>query len=276
MARENTGPDFIEALARGLDVIRSFGVHRRPMSLSEIAGESSLARPTARRVLLTLEHLGYVRPADGGFTLTPRVLELGVAYTLSAGLWDVAQPYLWDLVRSTNQAASVALLDGSDIIYVARAAVPKVVSANINVGMRLPARSTALGKVLLSSLDRDRLDKVLATPSTAVTRPFREQPLENLQDELREIRARGWAATNEEMTPGVRSIAAPVRDGDAAVVAAVNLSAIAAEVTHEQMTEDFPPLVLLAASEIGKNYALIRNIPQTLVSEQAGRGPDQA
>ncbi|MEV8634644.1 IclR family transcriptional regulator C-terminal domain-containing protein [Streptosporangium sp. NPDC051023] len=269
MARENTGPDFIEALARGLDVIRSFGVHHRPMSLSEIAGESSLARPTARRVLLTLEQLGYVRPADGGFVLTPRVLELGVAYTLSAGLWDIAQPYLRDLVRSTNQAASVALLDGSDIIYVARAAVPKVVSANINVGMRLPARSTALGKVLLASLDRDRLGKVLAIPSTAVTRAFRERPLENLQAELREIRARGWAATDEEMTPGVRSIAAPVRDGDAVVVAAVNLSAIAAEVAHEQMTEEFLPLVLLAASEIGKNYTLVRNIPQALVSEQA-------
>ncbi|MEV7908197.1 IclR family transcriptional regulator domain-containing protein, partial [Streptomyces anulatus] len=186
-----------------------------------------------------------------------------------AGLWDIAQPYLRDLVRSTNQAASVALLDGSDIIYVARAAVPKVVSANINVGMRLPARSTALGKVLLSSLDRDQLGKILATPSTAVTRAFREQPLENLQDELREIRARGWAATNEEMTPGVRSIAAPIRDGDAAVVAAVNLSAIAAEVTHEQMTEDFPPLVLRAAGEIGNNYALVQNTPQILVSEQA-------
>ncbi|MEV7005563.1 IclR family transcriptional regulator C-terminal domain-containing protein [Streptosporangium sp. NPDC051022] len=269
MARENTGPDFIEALARGLDVIKSFGAHHRPMSLSEIAGETSLARPTARRILLTLEQLGYVRPADGGFVLTPRVLELGVSYTLSTGLWDIAQPYLRDLVRSTNQAASVALLDGSDVVYVARAAVPKVVSTNINVGMRLPARSTALGKVLLSSLDRDRLGEVLATPSTSMIRAFREQPLENLQGELREIRARGWAATDEEMTPGVRSIAAPVRDGDGAVVAAVNLSAIAAEVTREQMTEDFLPLVLLAASEIGNNHTLLRNTPQILVSERA-------
>ncbi|MDF5753090.1 IclR family transcriptional regulator C-terminal domain-containing protein [Spongiactinospora sp. TRM90649] len=272
MARENTGPDFIEALARGLDVIRSFGDHHRPMSLSEIASGAALARPTARRILLTLEQLGYVRSGDAGFTLTPRVLELGVAYTLSAGMWDIALPYLHDLVRATNQAASVAVLDGSDIIYVARAAVPKVVSANITVGMRLPARSTALGKVLLSALDADRLAEVLAIPSASVTRPFREQPLENLHAELREIRARGWAATNEEMTPGVRSIAAPVRDGDAVVVAAVNLSAISAEVTHEQMTKDFPPLVLLAAGEIGDNHALVRAVPQAVVRGGAGPG----
>jgi IclR family transcriptional regulator, pca regulon regulatory protein len=269
MPRENTGPDFIEALARGLDVIKSFGAHQRSMSLSEIAGETALARPTARRILLTLEQLGYVRATNGGFALTPRVLELGVAYTLSAGLWDIAQPYLQDLVVATNQAASVALLDGADIIYVARAAVPKVVATNINVGMRFPARSTALGKVLLSALDRDHLDRTLATPSASVTRAFREQPLANLDQELREIRARGWAATSEEMSPGVRSVAVPVRDGDGAVIAAVNLSAIAAEVSHEQLTTDCLPLVLRAASEIGSNYTLVRNTPQAVVSAPA-------
>ncbi|MFI0424501.1 IclR family transcriptional regulator C-terminal domain-containing protein [Spongiactinospora sp. 9N601] len=269
MPRENAGPDFIEALARGLDVIRAFGAQRRSMSLSEIAAEASLARPTARRVLRTLEQLGYVRLEGGGFALTPRVLELGVAYTLSAGLWDIAGPCLRDLVLATDQAASVALLDGSDIIYIARAAVPKVVSANINAGMRLPARSTALGKVLLSALAPEALVAALATPSAATTRPFRERPLDGLQDELREIRARGWAATDEEMTPGVRSIAAPVRDGDGAVIAAVNLSAIAAEVSRERMTTELLPPVLLAAGKIGATYALARSAPQAVVSEPA-------
>lgn len=264
MARENTGPDFVEALARGLDVIRSFGAHHRPMSLSEIATGASLARPTARRILLTLERLGYVRSDGGAFTLTPRVLELGVAYTLSAGLWEVARPYLRELVLATDQAASVALLDGSDVVYAARVAVPKVVSANVTVGMRLPARSTALGKVLLSALTPERLDEALSTPSTATIRPFRERPSGDLPEELREIRARGWAATDEEMTPGVRSVAAPVRDGDGAVVAAVNVSAIAAEVTHERMTRDFLPLLLTTAGRIGRDHTLVGETPQNL------------
>lgn len=266
MSREKTSPDFVEALARGLDVIKAFGSHQHAMSLSEVASEAGLARATARRILLTLEQLGYVRSTPAGFLLTPRVLELGVAYTLSTGLWEIAQPHLQDLVLATNQAASVAQLDGSDIIYVARAAVPKIVAATINVGTRFPARNTALGKILLSALAPEELTHALATPSLSSIPAFREQPIERLEDDLRETRSRGWAATNEEMSPGVRSIAAPIRGGDGAVIAAVNLSAIAAEVTHQQMTEEFLPLVLLAASEIGRNYTLVRNTPQELVS----------
>ncbi|QXJ21175.1 helix-turn-helix domain-containing protein [Actinomadura graeca] len=269
MAREKTGPDFVEALARGLDVIKAFGSHQRAMPLTEVAGETGLARATARRILLTLEQLGYVRSTPAGFLLTARVLELGVAYTLSAGLWEIAQPHLRQLVVATNQAASVAQLDGSDIIYVARAAVPKVVATTIDVGTRFPARSTALGKMLLSSLTPDDLAGALATPSASRVPAFREQPIERLEDDLREIRSRGWAATDQEMSPGVCSIAAPIRDGDGEVIAAVNLSAIAAEVTGDQMTEEFLPLVLLAASEIGRNYTLMRNTPQELVSTRS-------
>ncbi|GAA2216280.1 IclR family transcriptional regulator C-terminal domain-containing protein [Nonomuraea monospora] len=265
MSRDKTSPDFVEALARGLDVIKAFGPHRRAMSLTEIASETALARATARRILLTLEQLGYVRSTPAGFLLTPRVLELGVAYTLSAGLWEIAQPHLRELVVATNQAASVAYLDGSDIIYVARTAAPKVVATTINAGTRFPARSTALGKMLLSSLSPDDLARALATPSASSVPAFREQPIERLDDDLREIRSQGWAATHEEMSPGVRSIAAPIRDGQGEVIAAVNLAAIAAEVTHQQMTEEYLPLVLLAASEIGREYALVRSSPQELV-----------
>ncbi len=139
MARRDTSPDFIEALARGLDVIRVFQPRQPVMSLAAVAGASGLARPTARRILLTLEQLGYVRAADGGFELTPRVLELGMAYVLSRNLWDVARPHMEWLVSQTHESSSIAQLDGSDIVYVARVAVPKIIALAVNIGTRFPA-----------------------------------------------------------------------------------------------------------------------------------------
>ena len=133
MPREGTGPDFIEALARGLEVIAAFGPGRPTMSLTEVAAATGLARPTARRILLTLTELGYVRSGERGFALTPRVLELGVAYVRSMGLWDVARPHMERLVARTDESCSIAQLDGSDIVYVARVAVPKIVTLAVQI-----------------------------------------------------------------------------------------------------------------------------------------------
>src|SRR5690348_9117408 len=119
MPREGTGPDFIEALARGLEVIAAFPAGRPAMTLTDVAAATGLARPTARRILLTLAELGYVRVDGGGYALTPRVLELGVAYVRSQGLWDVARPHLEALCAQTRESCSIAQLDGSDIVYVA-------------------------------------------------------------------------------------------------------------------------------------------------------------
>ena len=165
MPREGTGPDFIEALARGLDVIAAFRPGRPTMTLTEVAASTGLARPTARRILLTLAELGYVRAVTRGFALTPRVLELGVAYVRSQGLWDVARPHLERLVSRTNESCSVAQLDGSDIVYVARVAVPKIVGLSVQIGTRFPALATSLGKVLLAALPDDEVDRVLAQPT---------------------------------------------------------------------------------------------------------------
>src|SRR6478672_11388494 len=125
--RGETGPDFIEALARGLDVIRAFEPNHPTMTLSEVAAATGLARPTARRLLLTLEELGYIRAAGNQFSLTPRVLSLGMAYVGSLGLWDIARPHLERLVAATRESSSISQLDGSDIVYVARVAVPKLI-----------------------------------------------------------------------------------------------------------------------------------------------------
>ncbi|MFZ0753276.1 MAG: helix-turn-helix domain-containing protein, partial [Trebonia sp.] len=165
MARRDSSPDFIEAIARGLDVIRVFGRGHPMMSLAAVATASSLPRPTARRILKTLEELGYVRQVEGGYELTPRVLDLGMSYVLSRGLWEVARPHMEALVARTRESSSIAQLDGSDIVYVARVAVPKIVTLAVTIGTRFPAMQTSLGKVLLAALPSAEVDRVLAEPS---------------------------------------------------------------------------------------------------------------
>ena len=158
MAGRGSGPDFVESLARGLDVLRCFDDSHRQMSLAEVAAATGLARPTARRLLLTLEELGYVRSVDGAFSLTPKCLTLGTAYVASLGLWDIARPHLEALVRQTGESSSMAQLDGSDIVYVARVAVPKIIALRVEIGTLFPAPVTSQGKVLLAALSAAELE----------------------------------------------------------------------------------------------------------------------
>src|SRR3954469_11244782 len=162
MAGRGAGPDFVEALARGLDVLTCFDAGHRTMSLSEVATAAGLARPTARRLLLTLEELGFVRSTGAGFELTPKVLTLGMAYVGALGLWDIARPHLERLGRQTGESSSMAQLDGSDIVYVARVSVPKLIALRVEVGTRFPAVRTSQGKVLLAALPEDQLAETLA------------------------------------------------------------------------------------------------------------------
>ncbi|GGO14641.1 IclR family transcriptional regulator domain-containing protein [Microbispora bryophytorum] len=266
MARGDTGPDFIEALARGLDVIRAFQPGRPVMSLTEVAAATGLARPTARRILLTLQELGYARSAQGGFALTPRVLELGVSYVRSTGLWEVARPHLERLVAQTRESSSIAQLDGSDIVYVARVAVPKIVALSVQIGTRFPAMQTSLGKVLLAALPPDELERVLAEPSRSGIEP-RWRPDQRERDAvLREVRAKGWALTDEQLALGIRSVAAPLRDGSGTVIAAVNVNSHAAETSLEKLTEEHLPLLLKTAGAISADWALYESVPQVTAS----------
>ncbi|GAB2966208.1 helix-turn-helix domain-containing protein [Amycolatopsis acidiphila] len=259
--RRDGNPEFIEALARGLDVLRCFEAARPAMTLSEVATATELARPTARRILITLEQLGYVRSADGTFSLTPRVLELGMAYIGSANLWELARPHLRALVDETGESCSIAQLDGSDIVYVARVAVPKLVALAVTIGTRFPALPTSLGKVLLAALPPAELDQALAEPSRAGV-PARWTPgREEVDAALREVRARGWAGTDQQLALGIRSVAAPIRDGEGRVVAAVNVNAHAAETPMETLVEHHLPLLLRAASAISADWAAWHSRP---------------
>ncbi|WP_434443802.1 IclR family transcriptional regulator domain-containing protein [Lentzea sp. E54] len=265
-ARPDTGPDFIEALARGLDVLRAFGPARPVMTLSEVATATGLARPTARRILLTLVELGYARQSENGFALTPRVLELGVAYVRSMGLWDVARPHMERLCAGTNESVSIAQLDGPDIVYVARVAVPKIVTLSVQIGTRFPALPTSLGKVLLAALPPVELEAVLAQPTRSGLTP-RWQPDATERDAvLRDVRARGWALTDEQLALGIRSVAAPLRDGHGTVVAALNVNCHASETSVEHMTDHHLPLLLQVAGEISADFARLGTVPHEVVA----------
>ena len=260
--RGETGPDFIEALARGLDVIRAFGPNQPTMTLSEVAAAAGLARPTARRMLLTLEELGYVRAAQGEFALTPRVLELGMAYIGSSSIWDIARPHMQRLVGRTGESSSLAQLDGSDIVYVARVAVPKIITLAVTIGTRFPVLQTSLGKVLLAELPPDEVEQVLAQPSRSGITPIWQPNREERDRTLCEVRTKGWALTDEHLARGIRSIAAPVRGGSHQVVAALNVTVHAAETSIETLIENYLPLLLETAAAINSDWALWHSRPQ--------------
>jgi IclR family transcriptional regulator, pca regulon regulatory protein len=292
LARRDNSPDFIEAIARGLDVIRAFGPGQPVMSLAGVAAASDLPRPTARRILLTLEQLGYVRqvgrqsgPAGhggrpgsssgqpgqgpGGYELTPRVLDLGMSYVLSRGLWEVARPHMEALVARTRESTSIAQLDGSDIVYVARVEVPKIVTLAVTIGTRFPAMQTSLGKVLLAALPLAEAERVLAEPSRSGITPRWQPDANERAAALREVRARGWALTDEQLAPGIRSVAVPLRDGDGRVIAALNVNSHAAETALEVLTGEYLPLLLQTASAISADWAAYQSVPQVTLAVTA-------
>ena len=272
MAGRGRGPDFVEALARGLDILASFGADHRSMSLSEVATAAGLARPTARRLLLTLEELGYVRSADGTFELTPRVMNLGMAYVSALGLWDIARPHLESLVARTGESSSMAQLDGSDIVYVARVSVPKLIALRVEIGTHFPAAQTSQGKVLLAALPADQVSAVLSQPSRSGLPPYIGRSPDQLRDELSEVRARGWALADEELAPGVRSVAVPVRDGTGAVRAAMNVTVHAAETTTQRLLHDYLPLLLTTAGEISAEWEVWLSRPHVEIARRAEPG----
>jgi IclR family pca regulon transcriptional regulator len=268
VARRDDSPDFIEAIARGLDVIRVFKAGQPVMSLAAVAAASDLPRPTARRILLTLEQLGYVRAvAASGYELTPRVLDLGMSYVLSRGLWEIARPHMEALVARTRESTSIAQLDGSDIVYVARVAVPKIVTLAVTIGTRFPAMQTSLGKVLLAGLPPAEAERVLAEPSRSGIAPRWQPDAAERAAALREVRARGWALTDEQLAPGIRSGAGlPLRDGEGTVIAALNVNSHAAETPLDVLVGQHLPLLIRAAGAISADWAAFQGTPQVTIA----------
>jgi IclR family transcriptional regulator, pca regulon regulatory protein len=244
-------PDhFVQSLERGLAVIRAFGEDAPEMTLSEMAGRAKLTRAAARRFLLTLTDLGYVRSDGRRFALSPRVLELGYAYLSSLSLPEIAEPHLERLVAEVRESSSVSVLDGDDIVYVARVPTSRIMRVAINVGTRFPAHATSMGRVQLAALSDGELDAYLARADLrALTSHTLTEP-DALRAELARIRAQGWALVDQELEEGLRSVAAPIRDRTGRVVAAVNVSAHASRASRDTVRKVLLPPLLATAQHI--------------------------
>jgi IclR family pca regulon transcriptional regulator len=239
---------FVQSLERGLLVIRALS-SPDPQALSDVARTTGLSRAAARRFLLTLEQLGYVRQLGGRFVLTPRVMELGYAYLSSLTLPEVAQPHLERLVGEVQESSSVSVLDGDDVVYVARVPTRRIMSVTISVGTRFPAYATSMGRVLLAGLPDDDVDAMLSRADLRKLTARTIISAEDLHDEIERVRRQGYAIVDEELEAGLRSIAAPIRDSAGAVTAAVNLSVQASRTTVADMKRRLlPPLRDTAAA----------------------------
>ena len=241
---------FVQSLERGLSVIRAFGEDRPELTLSEVAAQTDLTRAAARRFLLTLCDLGYVRADGRRFALTPRVLELGYAYLSSLSLPELAEPHLERLAAEVRESSSVSVLDGDDIVYVARVPTSRIMRVAINVGTRFPAHATSMGRVQLAALTDAELDAYL---DRVELRPLTANTLTDpakLRSELARIRAQGWALVDQELEEGLRSVAAPIRDRTGRVVAAVNVSAHASRASKDAVRRVLLPPLLATAERI--------------------------
>lgn len=253
--RDQTGGEFVEALARGLDVILAFEPRAVALTVSDVALRTGLARPTARRLLMTLEQLGFVRVIDGAYSLTTKVLRLGTAVIASQGLWDLARPHLVSLVGRTGESSSMSQLDGSDIVYTARVPVPKIIAFAVNIGTLFPSVATSMGRVMLADLTAAELDAVLAVPSRSGIIPRVVPARADLDADLAQIRERGWALSDEQLSVGIRSVAAPVRDPQGRVFAAMNVTVHAGETSIETLTGEYLPYLLEAAAAVTEEWA---------------------
>ena len=252
-------PHFVQSLERGLAVIRAFDEHNAELTLSDVARSTGLTRAAARRFLLTLSDLGYVHTDGRWFTLSPRVLELGYAYLSSQSLPEVAEPHLERLVAEVHESSSVSVLDGEDIVYVARVPTARIMAVSINVGTRFPAYATSMGRVLLSCLPDEELEAYLQRVELRPLSPRTVTSREALRAELAKARTQGWALVDQELEEGLRSIAAPIRDRGGRTVAAVNLSAHASRMSIENGRRKLVPPLLATAARIEADLRAARS-----------------
>ena len=243
--------DYVQSLARGLAVLRTFDREHPAMTLAEISARAGLSRAAVRRLALTLQHLGYVRLVERDVSLTPRVLELGFSYLDSVALTELVQPRLEALSQRVHESCSMAVLDGQSIVYVARVPVRKLMMVALGVGARLPAFSSSMGRVLLAGLSEPELDAWFE--GLAPVRHTRHTVVEprKLRRLIAEVRAQGHAVVEQELELGLRTIAVPLRNFRGEVVAAMNVSVHAGRLPVEQMVERCLPAMIKIQVELG-------------------------
>jgi IclR family transcriptional regulator, pca regulon regulatory protein len=215
-----------------------------------VAERAGLTRAGARRILLTLQHLGYVEAEGRLFRLTPKILDLGFAYLSSLPLWNLAEPVMEDLVADIKESCSAAVLDATDIVYVLRVPTHKIMAINLGVGSRLPAYCSSMGRVLLAGLPDEQIDARLAASDLVQRTPKTETDPTRLRALIEQVRVQGWALVAEELEEGLVSLAAPIRGRNGEVVAAINVSGQQHRTPPVVMLERFLPKLLAAAHQI--------------------------
>ncbi len=247
--------EFIQSLERGLGIIRAFGPHAPEQTVTELAATTGLTRATARRFLITLIELGYVESDGRIFRLTPRVLELGYSFLSGLRFPDVALPHLERLVAEVDEGSEASVLDGDHIVYVARVPSSAVMTLAINVGARMPAHATSMGKVLLAALPDAELDAYLAAAELRSILPRTLTDPKELRAQLERVREQGYAIVDQELEEGLVAIAAPVRGRDGRVIAAINLSSNVMRRTLDSLRGELLEPLLRTARSIETDLA---------------------
>ncbi|GAA3142953.1 IclR family transcriptional regulator domain-containing protein [Nonomuraea salmonea] len=242
---------FLQSLARGLAVMVALGSARGGVTLADCAKVTGLPRATVRRAVQALERLGYAAARGTRFTLLPRVLELGYAHLSGLTFREIVQPHLADLAARVDESASVAVLSGDDVLYVARVQTVSLMSVNITVGTRFPAYATSMGRVLLAEQPDERLAAI--EPRRLATRTVTSR--DELRALVRRAAADGYALVDQELEEGVRSIAVPIKDRTGSTVAAVNVATHAGRAGNDALVRDVLPALRETAAKMAADLA---------------------
>ncbi len=250
MSRDD--PDFLDSVERAFRVLQAFSANDPVLSVSRAAERAGVTRPTARRILLTLERMKFVEAQYGMYRLTPRVLRIGFGYLSTFPLWAHAEPHMRALAADVNEACSAATRDEDEIVYVARVTPNRSMSLTLTIGSRLPAYPTSMGRVLLADLPTDEFDAYMDRTTLRALTPHTVTDPAAFREIIERTRDQGFAIIDGEREEGVRSAAAPLRRADGTTIAAVNVSVNAARVPLERLREEFVPKLLTTAAEISR------------------------
>jgi IclR family transcriptional regulator, pca regulon regulatory protein len=254
-AEVRPGDAYVQSFARGLEVIRSFSASAPRQTLTDVAGRTGLTRAGARRILLTLQTLGYVESDGKLFALTPRILDLGFAYLSSMPIWNVAEPVMEALVEQVKESCSAGVLEGTDIMYVLRVSTRKIMRNSLGVGSRLPAYCTSLGRMLLAGLPDEEVRQLLQASTLEARTRHTLTDVDALLAKVQQARRQGWCLVNQELEEGLVSIAAPIVNRAGRTIAALNISGQVNRTPPRQMQETMLPALREAAGEVSLRLA---------------------
>ena len=253
---------FINSLSRGLSVLSLVSESSSPLTLTELSNHLQLRKSTVQRLTYTLQHLKYLqRDLEAKtYRLGPNALSIGLSAMRSLDLRNVAPPILKEASKEIGETVNLAILDGSDIVYIERIKTEQIVNINLHVGSRLPAYCTSMGKAILAFLPREHSEKVLKTTKLNPVTPYTINSKTALREELRKVRERGFSTNNEELSIGLKSVAAPVRNYKGEVIAAVNIAIPSIRAPLEKLETFFAEKVIDTANRISLNLGYKKNL----------------